>query len=144
MDSRTDPSILTSSRSRRPPLLPPGPRVPLQRVFGFDPDFQNPRTYQHAVTLEQQLGAATQATIGFVHADARHLQRRLDRNLFPPTIDATGMPIYPATRPDTTIAQLEINESEARARYDGLTLSLDHRLTGRVPAPPLHTGVQQG
>src|SRR5262249_28236818 len=84
--------------------------------------------YQHAVTLEQQLGATTQATIGFVHADARHLQRRLDRNLFPPTIDATGMPIYPAARPDPTIAQLEINEATARARYDALALSFSHRM----------------
>lgn len=125
VDSRTDATILGKlTFPNALPLLPPGTRVPAQRVFGFDPDFQNPRTYQSAVTLEQRLGSAL-ATIGFVHADARHLQRRLDKNLFPPTIDATGMPIYPATRPDTSIAQLEINESKARSRYDALSLSLD-------------------
>src|SRR5262249_48356956 len=40
---------------------------------------------------------------------------------------ATGSPIYPSTRPNPAIAQLEINESHARARYDALTLSLRHR-----------------
>jgi len=140
VDSRTDPTILSQLVFPNAlPLLPAGTRVPLQRIFGFDPDFQNPRTYQHAVTLEQQIGAATQATVGFVHADARHLQRRLDRNLFPPTIDAAGMPIYPAVRPNTTIAQLEINESAARARYDALALSFNHRLTGRVQTQAHYT-----
>ena len=125
VDSRTDPSILTKlTFPNALPLLPSGTKVPLQRVFGFDPDFQNPRTYQSAVTLEQRLGAAL-VSIGFVHADGRNLQRRLDRNLFAPTIDATGLPIFPSTRPDPTIAQLEINESKARSRYDALSLSLD-------------------
>ena len=133
VDSRTDATILPRLVFPNAlPLLPAGTRVPAQRIFGFDPGFQNPRTYQHAITLEQQIGPATQATIGFVHADARYLQRRLDRNLFPPTIDATGLPVYPATRPNTTIAQLEINDSGARGRYDALALSLGHRLASRV------------
>ena len=140
VDSRTDPTVLTQLRFPAAlPLLPAGTRVPLQRIFGFDPEFQNPRTYQSAVTIEQQLGAATQVTLGLVHADARHLQRRLDRNLFPPVIDATGMPIYPATRPDPTIAQLEINESDARARYDALSVSFGHRLAGRVQTQAHYT-----
>ncbi len=140
VDSRIDPTILT--RLTFPdalPLLPAGTIVPTQRVFGFDPYFQNPRTYQHAVTLEQQLGARTAATIGFIHADARHLQRRLDKNLGQPTIDATGMPIYPATRPNTTIAQLEINEAKAKARYDALALTVARRLSGRVEAQGSYT-----
>jgi hypothetical protein len=133
VDSRADPTIL--QRLTFPnalPLLPAGTRVPLQRIFGFDPDFQNPRTYQSALTLEQQVTDSMHVTVGYVNATARHLQRRLDRNLFPPTIDATGMPIYPATRPDPNIAQLEINESTAKARYDALTLSSLFRPGRRV------------
>lgn len=140
VDSRTDPTILAQLRFPTAlPLLPAGTRVPLQRIFGFDPEFKNPRTYQSALAIEQQFGAATQVTVGFVHADARHLQRRLDRNLFPPTIDAAGTPIYPATRPNTTIAQLEVNESKARARYDALALSLSHRLARRLQAQAHYT-----
>ena len=140
VDSRTDPTILP--RLRFPaalPLLPAGTRVPLQRIFGFDPEFQNPRTYQSALTLEQQIGANSQVTVGFVHADARNLQRRLDRNLFPAVIDAAGTPIFPSTRPDTSIAQFEINESGARARYDALSLSLGHRLAGRIQTQAHYT-----
>jgi hypothetical protein len=84
------------------------------------------------LTLEQQVTDTMRLTVGYVNAIARHLQRRLDRNLFPPTIDATGMPIYPATRPDPNIAQLEINESKARGRYDALTLSMLHRPARRT------------
>src|SRR4029453_11555215 len=38
VDSRTDPTILTQLVFPNAlPLLPPGTKVPLQRVFGFDP-----------------------------------------------------------------------------------------------------------
>jgi hypothetical protein len=133
IDSRTDPTILSRLTFPYPlPLLPQGTRLPSQRIFGFDPAFQNPTTYQGAVAFEQRLGESTLATVGFVHAQAWHLQRRLDRNLFPPTPDATGMPIYPATRPNPTIAQLSINESTARSKYDALTLSMTRRLAQRL------------
>jgi hypothetical protein len=64
-----------------------------------------------------------QLSIGYVRNRTRHLQRRFDNNLFPPTIDATGLPVFPATRPDTTIAQLDVNESTARSEYDALIMT---------------------
>ena len=140
VDSRVDPTIL--SKLTFPgalPLLPPGTVVSPQRVFGFDPDFQNARTFQGALTLEQQVGTATQVSVGYVHATAWHLQRRLDRNLFPATPNAAGLPIYPATRPNPAFAQIEINESEARSRYDALTLSLTRRMTHRIEAQAHYT-----
>src|SRR4030095_9070281 len=38
-----------------------------------------------------------------------------------------------------TIAQLELNESEARARYDALALSLNHRLSNHIQAEAHYT-----
>jgi hypothetical protein len=67
--------------------------------------------------------------VSYVHSTTDNLQRRLDRNLFAPTIDARGMPIFPLTRPDPTIGALSINESTARSRYDAMVVALTHRLT---------------
>lgn len=70
-------------------------------------------------------------SIGYIHNRTLHLQRRLDKNLFAPTIDAAGTPVFPTTRPNTTIAQLDVNESTARSQYDALVLTADGR-QGRV------------
>jgi hypothetical protein len=67
------------------------------------------------------------ASISYVHISTSHLQRRLDRNLGAPTLDATGMPIFPKTRPDPTIGILSINESTAKARYDAVVTSVQAR-----------------
>jgi hypothetical protein len=133
VDSRFDPDVLNFVTVPNPlSAVPPGITVPAPRVFGFDPNFQNPRSWQAASTLDQLLaGGSMTASVSFVHASTRNLQRRLDRNLFAPTIDATGMPIFPATRPDPTIGILSINESTARSSYDALVVALTHRLATR-------------
>ena len=101
------------------------------RVFGFDADFKNPRTFQTSATIEQRVGKDLVFTAGYIHASAWNLQRRLDRNLFAPTVLANGYLQWSATRPNTTIAQLEINESTAHSSYDALTLSLRRRFANR-------------
>jgi hypothetical protein len=101
------------------------------RVFGFDPTFRNPRSFQSAATLEQSLGQDMALTVGYIHNSTWALQRRRDRNLFLPTINAQGTPIFPTTRPNPNIGWLSINESTAHSTYDGLTLSLRRRLAQR-------------
>jgi len=101
------------------------------RVFGFDRNFRNPRSFQTAATLEQRIGKELVFTGGYIHNSTWNLQRRLDRNLFPPTLQASGFPIFPTTRPNPSIAQLEINESSGHSTYDGLTLSLTRRFAQR-------------
>ena len=132
VDSRTDASILTLVQSGQALTLLPGAiTVPAQRVFGFDPAFTNPRTFQGSATLEQQLGASTTVSASYILAKTTNLQRRLDRNLFPPTYDAAGTPIYARVRPDTRFAQIEVNESTARSDYHALVLTLSER-AGRL------------
>jgi hypothetical protein len=102
-------------------------RVPVQRIFGFAAEFQNPDTTAASATLEHRVNDAVQLSIGYIHNRTIHLQRRLDKNLFPPTIADTGLPIFPAARPNPTIAQLEVNESTAKSQYDALVLTTHGR-----------------
>jgi len=133
VDSKFDPNVLKVLSYPNPLSgMPAGIKVAVPRVFGFDPGFQNPRSWQGSATVEQQLDENVTLSMGYVFSSTRDLQRRLDRNLFPPTIDATGMPIFPLTRPDPTIGVLSVNESTARSRYDALALALTHRLANRV------------
>jgi hypothetical protein len=128
VDSRTDPSILSSLVFPNAlAVLPPGVRVPPQRIFGFAPDFQNPDTNALSATIERRLTESLQVSVNVVRNRTTHLQRRFDRNLFPPTITATGLPVFPATRPNPTIAALDVNESTARSEYDALILTANSR-----------------
>ncbi len=101
------------------------------RVFGFDPNFKNPRSFQTSATLEQRIGDQLVLTFGYTHNSTYNLQRRVDRNLFAPTLQASGFPVFSATRPNTTISQLEINESSAHSTYDALSISLRRRFANR-------------
>ena len=128
VDSKFDPNVLKALTF--PTALqgvPAGLRIAAPRIFGFDPSFINPRSLQGSATVEQLLGDTTSLSVSYLYSQTRNLQRRLDRNLFPPTYDATGMPIFPTTRPDPTIGALSVNESTARSRYDGMAVSLTRR-----------------
>ncbi|MEQ1646709.1 MAG: hypothetical protein ABL959_24860, partial [Pyrinomonadaceae bacterium] len=107
------------------------PFILKQRVFGFDPTFKNPRSVQFSATVEHRVARDLVFTAGFIHNSTYNLQRRIDRNLFPPTVLANGYLQWSTTRPNTTIAQLEINESTAHSTYDALTLSLRRRFANR-------------
>jgi hypothetical protein len=129
VDSKFDPAVLNAlTFPNALTSVPAGITVAAPRVFGFDPDFKNPRSWQASGTVEQLIGTTMTLSVGYLFNATHNLQRRLDRNLFAPTIDATGMPIFPATRPDPSIGALSVNESTARSRYDGLALSLTRRL----------------
>jgi len=101
------------------------------RVFGFDPAFRNPRSFQAAGAVDHELRRDVVLTIGYIHNSTWALQRRRDRNLFAPTINAQGTPIFPATRPNPTIGWFSVNESTAHSTYDGMTLTVNKRLARR-------------
>ena len=139
IDSRTDPRILGwVSSGQALATLPAGTVAPVQRVFGFDPDFENPTTTQAAASIDHQLNSTSLISVGYIHAASRDLQRRLDSNLSPPTPNEFGLPIYPATRPNTAFAQIEVNQSSASSDYNALTLTGTERL-GRLFAQVNYT-----
>ncbi|MCX7640438.1 MAG: carboxypeptidase regulatory-like domain-containing protein [Pyrinomonadaceae bacterium] len=109
----------------------------LTRVFGFDPDFKNPRTFQAAITWEQEINEFTVLSIGYLRTSAWNLQRRIDRNLFAPTIQPSGFPVFPVNsqggtlRPNPNIGVFSVNESTAHSSYDALVMSVRRRFTKR-------------
>jgi hypothetical protein len=140
LDSKTDPSVLNYVKFPNAiTSFPAGVVTPLNSVFAVDPDFRNPRARQLSAVLERQLMRNVRMTLGFTHNKTTDLQRRVDRNLFAPTVNAQGNPIYPVgpsttggvLRPDPRIAQLNVNESSAHSRYDGLSIGLNRQMVKR-------------
>ncbi len=132
VDSKFDAAVLNSlTFPQALTTVPADIRVGAPRVFGFDPDFRNPRSWQGSATVERLIGESLTLSVGYLLNSTHNLQRRLDRNLFQPTLNASGVPIFPTTRPDPTIGALSVNESTARSRYDALAVSLTHRLANR-------------
>jgi hypothetical protein len=128
VDSRVDRSVLSYlTFPNALAALPPGVILAPPQIFGFDPGFRNPRAKQVSAGVERQIGKAVAASLNYLHISTDRLQRRLDRNLSPPILDATGMPVFPRTRPDPTIGILSINESTAKGRYDAVVTSLQAR-----------------
>jgi hypothetical protein len=107
------------------------PTLSPSRVFTIDRDFRNPRSFQAAATVEQEINAKLTASLGYARNSTWNLPRLADRNLNVPTIDATGMPIFPVTLLDTSIGQLLTYESRAHASFDGLLATANLQLPKR-------------
>jgi hypothetical protein len=134
-DSYFDPQILplVSSGGNYTAFAapPPGLTVPAALVVGINPNFHNPRSFQVADSIEQQFTPKISGTAGYVHNSTWDLQQLLNQNLFPPTYDASGMPIFPIARPNPAVGQLLVNESSAHSSYDGMQLTANFQLPHR-------------
>ena len=140
VDSRVDPKVLSALVFPNPlQAVPVGIQVAPPRVFGFDPDFRNPRSVQASATIDRRVGDTLTLSVGYTHNSTFNLQRRVDRNLFPPTIDATGMPVFPTLRPNPSIGWLSINESTAHSQYDALVVAATSRLANRLEVQANYT-----
>ena len=135
-DSYFDPEILrlvasTGLQLQALTAPPASLTTPVALVVGIAPDFRNPRSFQAAASLEQQFGKLD-LSAGYLRDSTWNLQRRLNRNLDPPTIDSAGMPIFPEARPDPAIGELLINESSAHSTYDGVLLTANIQVSRRT------------
>jgi Carboxypeptidase regulatory-like domain/TonB-dependent Receptor Plug Domain len=112
--------------------LPTANFLRANRVFGFDKDFINPRSFQGSATWEQKIGKDYALTIGYTRTSAWNLQRRVDRNLSTAVLNATAnYPTFPNARPNTAIGIFSVNESTAHSTYDALAVSLRRRFAQR-------------
>ncbi len=134
-DSYFDPQILSLVSSggvyRSLAAPPAGLTTPAAFVVGIAPDFHNPRSFQFAASIEQQINSKVSVTAGYVRNSTWDLQQLLNSNLLPPTYDATGMPIFPPTRPNQSVGQLLVNQSSAHSSYNGLQLTANFQLPHR-------------
>ena len=97
LDSSVDSNVFKFLTVPQPILLlPPSLKIAgSSAIYAFDPTFRNPRSGQATIALEQQIDEATKITIAFNRNSTWALQRRLDVNLFQPTVLANGFPVYP-------------------------------------------------
>lgn len=93
--------------------------VPVALAVSMAPEFGNPRSFQTAASLQQELGKHVDLTTGFTHNSTWNLERMVEDNLNPPTFDASGMPVFPPTRPMPGVGQLLLTESNGHSTYDG-------------------------
>lgn len=132
LDSYFDPQLLTVVSTLRPlNVVPAGLNTISAQVFGIDPNLRNPRSAQVSVSLEQQVHKTTSVNLGYLHSASWALQSLGDRNLFPPVFDTSGLPIFPAVRPDPTLGQVFFAGSDAHSTYDALVLSANAQLPHR-------------
>jgi hypothetical protein len=133
LDSKFDPNVLNFlTFPNTLTSIPAGVNPAPQRVLGFDPNFHNPRSFQASSSVETAIKDSWSISAGYTRNSTWGLQRRLDKNLFPATFDATGMPIFPKTRPDPSITSFSINESEAHSTYDGFDFAINKRMSHRL------------
>jgi len=133
LDSKFDSKVLNFAKFPNAlTFIPAGVNPAPQKVIGFDPGFRNPRSFQAAASVETAFTDSWSLSAGYTRNSTWNLQRRLDHNLFAPTFDATGMPIFPVVRPNPAIGPLSINDSEAHSSYNAFDFAVTKRLSHRL------------
>ncbi len=96
LDTNVDPTLVNFLTIPKRVDTLPSVKTPLVgAIFAFDKDYRNPRSGQVALAIEQKIDRNTSVTFGFVRNSTWALQRRVDLNLFAPTVLPNGMPVYP-------------------------------------------------
>lgn len=116
-------------------LSNPANRINNGTVFYFDQDFRLPRAVQFRAAVEQEIAKGITASIDYTQINVSRIDRVRNLNLLPPTVDATGRPIYvnlslaanAARRPFPKYAFAYVTESSARSFYRGMTATLNIR-----------------
>jgi hypothetical protein len=133
LDSKFDSKVLNFAKFPNAlTSIPAGVTPSPQKVVGVSPDFHNPRSFQTSGSIETALNQQWSLSAGYTRNSTWGLQRRLDHNLFAPTFDATGTPIFPVTRPNPSIGPLSINESEAHSTYEAFDFIVNKRMGRRL------------
>jgi hypothetical protein len=129
LDSKVDPNLLNMVSFPNPLLsVPTGTKVAPPKVVGIDPHFRNPRSFLASLGIETVVADNYVISLSYTRNSTWALQRRVDTNLFAPTYDSTGMPIFSKVRPNAAIGPYSINQSKAHSSYDGFDVSLQRRM----------------
>lgn len=134
VDSLFDPFLLAlagSSSLHSLGAIPAGVTVPAAEAVGINPGFRNPRSFQLSATIEQELKKTITVSAGYLRNSTWNLQQQLDRNLFPPSIQKDGLPVFSTTRPLPGVGRLLINESGGHSSYDALLATVTMQLPRR-------------
>ena len=132
-DSYFDPQLLTATGAftSNPHALAVAPTLttPNALIVGIDPRFRNPQSLQSAITIDEVISPKLTLRGGYLHASTWHLERRVDENLFAPSINGFGIPVFPTTRPISGVGRLLVEQSSAHSNYDAFDLSAIAQVT---------------
>ncbi len=108
----------------------------------FSPDFKNPLIHQADLSFQREIVANTTVSVSYLLSLGRRLPTFIDRNLYAPTMNQTftvvggpyngqsvSIPVFSATRPNTSFSQLTSIESIVNSTYHGLVLQADRRFS---------------
>jgi hypothetical protein len=108
----------------------------------FSPGFSNPLIHQADLSIEREVMRNTTVSGSYLLSLGRRLPTFLDRNLFPSSATQTftvsggefagqsiTIPVYSATRPNTSFAQLTEIASIVGSTYHAMVLQANRRMT---------------
>lgn len=104
-------------------------------IYVFEPNFQQPHSYQWNVNVEMRAARDVAVTVGYLGVRGMNLTRSRDINLFPEEQFASrladGTPVSfgrrPLTRPNTSFGRITIYDSGASSIYHGMFLQVQKR-----------------
>ncbi len=136
IDSAFDPVLLalsgvTGGNRHALGSAPAGLVTTHAEVAGMARDFRNPRTLQAAASVDRQVAAKLEVTLGYLHGSTWRAMRRLDENLVAPTVAADGTPVFNAPRPLPGYGRVLVARSNAHASYDGGFVSVNSQVSRR-------------
>jgi len=136
LDSYFDPSLiaLAGGNTAAPHALtgvPPGLSTRNAQLIGIEAGFRNPASFQAAASLEQQISAKLELTLGYLRNSTYGLERQLNVNLNAPTATLNGNPVFPPFRPDPSVGQFLVEQSRAHSTYNAGFLSVKAPLSAR-------------
>ena len=102
-------------------------------------DFEDPETMRFNFGYERDLGNNWAAGVDLVYAEGDKLQESVDRNLFDPTFDEFGRPIYQLDRPDTDFGEIFTRTSIGESEYKAITLKVNKRFSNRYQVQAHYT-----
>ena len=144
VDSYFDPVLLTltNANTSAPASLsavPSGLTTHESLVEGIDSAFKNPRSLQSAVSVDETVSPKLTLRAEYLHAATWRLDRTLEENLFAPTVNAQGIPVFPKTRPIAGVGRLLVHESNDHASYDGFSVSAISQISRRTQVTANYT-----
>ena len=114
--------------------MPAGVTLPKPNIFVFDPNFQSPKVQQSSLGVDQQIGNDYSIGVSYQYVTGSDLPRSRDINVSnPTTVTATvaggGTETFTryTGRPFANFARVIAFESNARSKYNGITLDLQRR-----------------
>jgi hypothetical protein len=135
-DSYFDPELLalTGANTDSPHALAAAPTLaqPHALIAGIDSGFRNPSSAQAAFSVDRQVLPKFEINAGYLRSATWRLQRRLDENLNPPTVNANGVPVFPAQRPNAAVGRLLVNQSSAHSSYNAFLLTATSQISRRT------------